>query len=157
MFFLTVRYNIYTFAHWLLPLQNFWLRNRLEIKLRLSPAWCSNICIFWYLIAATAEIYISEPSVPNDNHSTQNILSKGRNLLTRLTGNFRVVLTSSMAGTHVISFGFYLAISCNFPSLVVWVHFLMCCCCFVAAKMALTTPVLNHCGLRFRRKRSPSP
>lgn len=79
-----------------------------------------NMCIFWYLIADTAEIYISEPSVSNDNHSTQTILSKGRNLLIRLTGNFRVVLTSSMAGTHVISFGFYLAVvSCNFPSLVV--------------------------------------
>ena len=78
-----------------------------------------NMFIFWYLIADTAEIYISEPSVSNDNHSTQTILSKGRNLLIRLTGNFRVVLTSSMAGTHVISFGFYLAVSCNFPSLVV--------------------------------------
>lgn len=77
------------------------------------------MCIFWYLIPDTAEICISEPSVSNDNHSTQTILSKGRNALTRLTGNFRVVLTSSMAGTHVISSGFYLAVSCNFPSLVV--------------------------------------
>lgn len=71
------------------------------------------------MIADTAEIYISETSVSNDNHSAQNILSKGRNLLTHLTGNFRVVLTSSMAGTHVISFGFCLAVSCHFPSLVV--------------------------------------
>lgn len=56
---------------------------------------------------------------------TQNILNKKGNLLTHLTGSFRVVLTSSMAETQVISFEFYLAVSYNPPSFVAWVHFLV--------------------------------
>lgn len=88
--FLTMRYNIIPFAHWLLPLWSFWLRNRLEI--RLNPAWCSrmvNVYVslgIWYLRADTAVLQISELSASSDSHSPQNSLSKKG---IYLTGNFK--------------------------------------------------------------------
>lgn len=93
VFFLTMRSSIYPFVHWLLPLQSFWLRNRLEIKLNWSLARCSrmiNVCTFWYLIFDGWCCYTMHfRSLCFKRHATQNRLNKEGNLLSHLTGNFK--------------------------------------------------------------------